>query len=172
MPRAEWKVATTWDGQPVSLQEEVALSLDWDEERAELRVDAPFHDDPPPFGPPGVKPGLWEYEVVELFLVGLDQRYLEIEIGPHGHHLVLELHGCRHAIREGLALALDVQREGNRWQATAGFPAAWLPAGLFAANAFAIHGEGRARRFLAASALPGPAPDFHQIACFPPLLLS
>lgn len=172
MPRAEWKVAVTWDGQPVSLREEATLSLDWDDAQAELRVEAPFHGDPPPLGPPGSRPGLWEYEVVELFLVGQDEQYLEIEIGPHGHHLVLEFHGYRHVKRDGLPLALEVQREGNRWRATAGFPVAWLPSGLLAANAFAIHGEGPARRFLAASALPGAAPDFHQIARFPPLVLS
>ena len=32
--------------------------------------------------------GLWDYEVVELFLLNSDtEEYLELEFGPHGHYL-------------------------------------------------------------------------------------
>lgn len=43
-----------------------------------MEVDAPFHDDPAPPLPVGVCPGLWDYEVVELMLLGSDERYLEV----------------------------------------------------------------------------------------------
>ena len=64
---------------------------------------------------------------------------------------------------------MEVSREGGRWQAIVRFPAGWLPCGLRAANAYAIHGLGPARRFLAASPVPGDEPDFHQLASFPAL---
>ena len=44
-----------------------------------------------------------------------------------------------------------------------------LPPGLAAANAYAIHGEGSARRYLAWTPVPGPAPDFHRLEYFAPL---
>ena len=39
--------------------------------------------------------GLWDYEVVEVFFLGRSDRYLEVEMSPHGHFLVLKLHGAR-----------------------------------------------------------------------------
>ena len=37
---------------------------------------------------------LWDYEVVELFFLNSEsKRYLEVEFGPHGQHLVLLLNG-------------------------------------------------------------------------------
>ena len=169
MPRVDWTIRSAWDGAPSPTGEHVRLTLAWDSARAELQVEAPFHGDPPPPGPPGAHPGLWDFEVVELFLLGEDERYLEIEVGPHGHHWVLELHGPRRVVREGLPLALEVERQGELWRARAEFPCAWLPPGLFAASACAIHGEGSRRRYLSASPLPGSRPDFHQLSGFAPL---
>jgi hypothetical protein len=34
---------------------------------------------------------LCNHDVVELFLLGKDERYLQPEIGPYGHYLVLQL---------------------------------------------------------------------------------
>ncbi|MAG30992.1 MAG: hypothetical protein CL908_08890 [Deltaproteobacteria bacterium] len=167
MGRAAWTIRSEWDGTPAPAKEQVRLTLAWDDAAAELRVEAPFHDDPAPPGAAGPHPGLWEFEVVELFLLGEEQRYLEIEIGPHGHHWVLELHGARRVVREGLPLRLEVERQGEAWRARADFPATWLPPGLFAANAYAIHGHGSRRRYLAASPVPGTRPDFHQLEHFP-----
>jgi len=38
--------------------------------------------------------------VVEAFFLGTDDRYLEVEVGPHGHYLVLQLHGSRNLVRD------------------------------------------------------------------------
>ncbi|MEI6511511.1 MAG: hypothetical protein WCO25_05775, partial [Candidatus Uhrbacteria bacterium] len=40
--------------------------------------------------------GLWDYDVVELFFVGADGRYSEVEIGAGGHYLVLAFDDVRH----------------------------------------------------------------------------
>lgn len=39
-----------------------------------------YNDPPAPSSPPGATDELWEYEVVELFLMGSEQRYLEVEV--------------------------------------------------------------------------------------------
>ena len=44
--------------------------------------------------------GLWDYEVVEIFFLASknEEMYLELEFGPHGHHLGLLLHGRRNCL--------------------------------------------------------------------------
>jgi hypothetical protein len=135
-----------------------------------LEVDAPFHGDTPPKGPPGSVDGLFEYEVVEVFLLGSGDRYLEVELGPFGHYFVLELKGVRHIERSGLPLPYSCDRSGERWTGTARVPLDYLPAGLCAGNAYAIHGRGARRRHLAAHPVGGAHPDFHCIDRFPPLV--
>ncbi len=162
-------IRQTWDGQPLPAEEQVELWLSSEPEGLRLELDAPFHGDPPPPGPPGPTWGLWEHEVVELFLLGAGQRYTEVEIGPHGHHLVLRLQGPRQ-VRERL-LPLDVQilHKSGRWTARASLPWALLPDGPWRGNAYAIHGLGAARRYLAWTALGGERPDFHLLERFPPI---
>ena len=134
-----------------------------------IRIEAPFHDDPPPPTPPGPTAALWEHEVVELFVAGVDERYLEIEIGPRGHHLVLWLEGVRRPAREQLPLSVEVSREGSRWVATARTDARVpLPEAPWRVNAYAIHGVGEARRYLAHAPMPGDRPDFHRLDRFVP----
>ncbi len=169
MKRARLLVDHTWDGQAVGADERVRLELTLDDEALRIDVDAPYHGDPPPPGPPGACEALWEYEVAELFLVGERAHYLELELGPLGHHLVLRLEGVRNARARGLPLDYAVERRGRRWHGRARVPVTWLPAGLHAANAFAMHGLGAARRHLAAHPVGGDAPDFHRIERFPAL---
>lgn len=57
-----------------------------------IKVEAPYFDNPKP--PGGVRGQsfyqLWDYEVVEaFFLDSKSQKYLEIELGPHGQYLVM-----------------------------------------------------------------------------------
>lgn len=178
-------IARTWDGEALGEAERVRVEMAAvDGEHLRIRVDAPFHDDPPPAGPPGPTDRLWEHEVVELFLAGVDSgrgvAYTEVELSPHGHHLVLRLEGVRRVVEQGLPLryrcsvapAAGGVGGGHRWSGEALLPLRLLPPRppgrtAFGVNAFAIHGSGAARRHLAAYPLPGERPDFHQPERFP-----
>jgi hypothetical protein len=171
-------VASTWNAELLPARDHVRFVLWLDAQCLRVQVDAPFFGDPAPPSQPGATPGLWNFEVVELFLLGSDDRYLELELSPHGHHLVLELHGRRSIVRSGMALDFDVGLGGDRWQGEARLPAQWLPRGLRAANAHSIHREGAARRYCSAhpdrqaNGDPHRVPDFHRLECFEPLVWS
>lgn len=167
--RACWVVASTWDGRPAEPGERVVVDVTRDDAGLVVAVDAPLHGDPPPPGPPCRVDGLWDFEVVELFLLGDGERYLELELGPWGHWLVLDLCGPRQVLGHPGPLAFETHRDGARWRGRARVPASWLPPGLARANAYAIHGEGDARRYLAAHPTGGDAPDFHRLASFGPI---
>ncbi len=154
-----------WSGASVGPEEAVLLTLEDDGELV-LTVEAPFHGDPPPPGAPGPTWGLWEHEVVELFVLGPGERYTEIELGPHGHHLVLQLEGVRRPVPRELALEYEAEIEGDRWRGLARVPRALLPEGPHRVNAYAIHGQGEARRYLAFEPVPGDRPDFHRLERF------
>ncbi len=151
------------------------MCLEATEGALEVTVDAPFHGDPAPPGAPGPTPGLWEYEVVEVFIAGGEraESYLEVEMSPHGHHLALRLEGVRKPVAEGLPLdyTARIEHEGRRWSGVARVPLDWLPPPPHRVNAFALHGQGSARRYLAWRSLPGDEPDFHQPRRFPALNL-
>jgi hypothetical protein len=118
----------------------------------------------------GAAPGtrvanLWEYDVVECFLVGDGGRYLEIELGAGGHFLLLGFDAPRRRSNgfETFVPELAFGSERERWLAQLRLPLSLVPSGLCALNAFAIAGGG----FLAHGALPGATPDFHQPRAFP-----
>jgi len=161
----------SWNGEPCEVKERANIRL----QRApdgSIRVctEAPFHGDPPPTGQPGPTWALWEYEVVELFLLGDHERYLELEIGPHGHYLALLLEGRRTIKQKLLPLDVSVRRQDGLWTAETKIPASFVPTGALRGNAYAIHGEGDQRRYLAWIPVPGEAPDFHRLDCFVPVL--
>jgi len=162
-----------WSGQPLAPEHHAELRLAAAGDELLLTVDAPFYGDPPPPGPPGPTKGLWEHEVVELFVAGpgTDEavEYLEVELSPHGHHLALRLAGVRRVVESGLPLEFRAAIEGSRWRGSALLPRAWLPPPPHRAAAFALHDEGGARRYLASVTLPGDRPDFHQPHRFPPI---
>ncbi len=162
------RVAPTWDGAPARPDEVVTLRLSRLADLVVVEVDAPFHGDPLPPGRPGRCDGLWDHEVVEVFFLGAGERYLEVELGPHGHFLALQLEGVRAVRDDRLDLVYEARVEGDRWFGRAEVPAAWLPTGLARFNAYAIHGAAP-RRFLALHPVPGPAPDFHRLDRFGPL---
>jgi hypothetical protein len=159
----------TWDGRPALPSERVALDVTASPDGLRVRVDAPHHGDPAPPAPPGRCEGLWEYEVVELFLLGTGERYLEIEIAPSGHFLVLELHGRRRRVRSDVPVQVACQRSGPRWSAELCVARSELPPAAHAWNAYALHGVGAQRRYLAFQPVPGERPDFHRLECFAPL---
>ncbi len=159
-------IARTWNDEPVRPEEAVAVVLSVDDDELRVTVDAPFHGDPAPTSPAGSTDRLWEHEVVEIFLLGEEDRYLELELGPHGHFLLLSLHGERRAVESGLPVRYDATIAGSRWQGEARLQAALLPPGLDRLNAFAIHGQGADRRYLAWRPTLGEQPDFHHLASF------
>jgi hypothetical protein len=168
---AELGIRVLWDGTEVARAEHAMARLALEAAELVIEVDAPWHNDPPPAAPCGSTDRLWEHEVVEVFLLGAGQRYLEVELGPHGHYLVLELDGVRQPVRRCLPIQYATTRQGARWRGQARVPRGYLPVGLARANAYAIHGAGKDRRFLACFPVPGPAPDFHRLGCFGPLAL-
>ena len=161
----------TWDGRPIPAVEQVSVVLSATSEHLIVTVAAPLYGDPPPAGPAGPCWALWEHEVVELLILGEDERYTELELGPHGHHLLLQLHGRRRIVERMLPLDYQVVISGPRWHGEARLPWGLLPPGAHRGNAFSIHGQGRARRHLAWTPLLGAAPDFHRLEGFPLLQL-
>lgn len=157
-------VASTWDGACAAVHERVCLTL-WAGAQLHIRIDAPWHGDPAPHGT-GSTPRLWEFEVVELMLLGDDRHYLELEFGPHGHYLALRLHGRRRVVEQGMDLVYHAVRNDKRWGGEATVPLDWVPAGPTLVNAFAIHGQGAARRYLAWRPPGGSEPDFHRLDSF------
>lgn len=164
------EIGHLWDGRAAAAAERVTLELAVGAAGAlRVAIEAPFHGDPSPAGPPGHTPGLWEFEVVELFLFGEDARYLELEFGPHGHFLGLELHGVRTVVREVPAIDYRCERSGGRWRGAAEVEPALLPVGVARWNAHAIHGVGAGRRYLSAVPAGGARPDFHRLEVTAPI---
>jgi hypothetical protein len=169
MTRMEIRIERLWNGDPARANEWVRISVESSGAALTIEIDAPFHDDPPPDVPSGSTDRLWEHEVVELFLLGANERYLELEFGPHGHYLALALRGSRQVEVNEMPLHFVATRTDGRWRGRAHLFQTLLPTGLFAFNAYAIHGQGASRRYLAAHPLSGDEPDFHQLRSFAPL---
>jgi hypothetical protein len=167
------EVRFEWNGATIPLWERATLRLSGGDDGLHIDVDAPFGDDPKPPGPPGALDELWNYEVVELFVGGPGDTYVEIELGAHGHHLVLRCEGVRKPTARCLPITYEAgpDDEGIRWHGTAVVPWDLLPAGPHRVAAFAIHGPPKARRYLSSVPLPGPKPDFHQPKKWPALEL-
>lgn len=169
------EIARTWDGEPVA--DGARVRLDW-RDAVVIEVEAPFTGDAAPPAPRGRTDRLWEHEVVEVFLASeaaAAARYLEIELGPHGHWLGLVLDGYRCRVADDVAVAYDATIEGStgRWRGRAVIAAdevrrvmgpGWR-VGAF--NAYAIRGS--PRRYDAAFPAPRgvyPGPDFHRLEHF------
>jgi hypothetical protein len=158
-----------WNGQPVPADEHVFLTFFHGDDPAVIFVDAPYNGAPAPPGPAGSTDRLWEYEVVEFFLLGDDEEYLEIELGPHGHYLVLGFKGPRNVKRAHLPIEFTTKIHGQRWSGQAFVPLDLLPPNTQKCNAYAISGCGTGRRYYAHYPLGGLSPDFHRLSDFGPL---
>lgn len=178
-------IRTFWDGKPC---EDRSLwgTIDLQGTPEGLRVTATLpHQLSPsiPEAPQGSRvANLWEYDVVECFLVGAE-KYLEVELGAGGHFLVLDFTAprVRDQEYESFAPVIDFESDSisppcvgemaesqrgssqGRWRSSVTIPWNMIPKGLHAANAFVIARD----HFLCASPLPGPQADFHQPARFP-----
>ena len=100
-------------------------------------------------------------------MVGEKETYTEIELGPHGHHLVLRLEGVRNVVEREIPIHFVATRHMDQWQGVARIARRHLPGTLKAFNAYAIRGTGPLRRYMAHAPVPGDAPDFHRIGLFP-----
>lgn len=168
------KVTRDWRGRALPRARQSLLDLSLANDTLDVRVEAPFAGDPPPPPPAGRLDGLWEFEVVELFLA-MPRRpdsYLELELSPHGHHLLLVFDAPRRrrASQPDLT-AFEATIDGAHWHGCASLDL--KGAGLdfsdrrILANAFRLAGE--PRRHELAWPLPGTTPDFHQPSAFPEL---
>ena len=124
-----------------------------------------------PAHPPGTRvANLWQYDVVECFIVG-SRKYLEVELGAGGHFLVLDF--CKRAprvrdheyerFRPALEWLPSTPGDSGRWRSSVVIPWEMVPKRVNALNAFIIAGD----QFLAYRPTEGSTPDFHQPRVFP-----
>ncbi|XP_069834705.1 UPF0462 protein C4orf33 homolog isoform X3 [Dendropsophus ebraccatus] len=171
-----YRITTTWDSKPV-LHEPVTITFKPHHHGLLMDVYAPFFDDPaaPPGKPGEPFNGLWDFEVVESFFLNSETtRYLEVELCPHGQHLVLLLSGVRNAFKTELPLefAADTASEWGKWRGTALIPWSYFPPGVDRMNSYAIHGSGTGRVYESLYPIPpqeiaeGQGPNFHRLEYF------
>ncbi len=145
------KIDQTWDASLLPENEQIKMMLDFqDHQKLSIQLIAPYFKNEPPPCPSGSTWGLWQYEVVEVFLVWENHQYLEIEMGPHGHHLVLGLDGIRQIKQAFIPVNYEAQILGNLWQGRLSldlgksilkdsYVSLFKWSNLKALNAFAIH---------------------------------
>ncbi|XP_076468177.1 UPF0462 protein C4orf33 homolog [Babylonia areolata] len=167
----EFHIQMTWDNRPVDHQP-VQIQLSEDPQGCRINVEAPFFNSPsPPPAPSGAPcPQLWDYEVVETFFLNDKEQYLEVELCPHGQHLVLLLNGRKNIVQDQLPLDFkcEVTAAAGKWHGSAVVPASYLPPSVTRFNAYAIHGEGESRTYeaLYPATQQYPYPDFHRLQYF------
>ncbi|XP_055131887.1 UPF0462 protein C4orf33 homolog isoform X2 [Symphalangus syndactylus] len=152
----DFKIEHTWDGFPVK-HEPVFIRLNPGDRGVMMDISAPFFNDPPaPLGEPG-KPfnELWDCEVVEAFFLNdVTEQYLEVELCPHGQHLVLLLSGRRNVWKQELPLSFRVSRGETKWEGKAYLPWSYFPPNVTKFNSFAIHGSEDQRSYEALYPVP------------------
>ncbi|HEX4352972.1 MAG TPA: hypothetical protein VHZ95_08665 [Polyangiales bacterium] len=173
-----WRIEQDFRGNvlPIAHQSEFVFARRDDE--LIVDIDAPYFGDPPPSA---ATDRLWDCEVAELFIADHFEHYLEIELSPHGQHLVLELQGVRRIVRSRLPIDYAVQiiertdpahpELKGRYRGRARMPFVYLPRDPVRGNAYSIHGIGSARCYCAHNPPRGDAPDFHRLESFVPLSL-
>jgi len=171
-----YAIKTTWDSVAVE-HDPVRVSLTSRPGGVQMKVTAPFFNDSAlPDGAAGQPVWqLWNHEVVEAFFLGDNDRYLEVELSPHGQHLLLFLNGIHNCIKAKLPLQFEVEagkEESKEWKGSAFIPAGYFPPRVAKFNAYAIHGPEERRSYLAL--FPAPTgqhsqPDFHRLEYFQPI---
>ncbi|XP_046901759.1 UPF0462 protein C4orf33 homolog [Hypomesus transpacificus] len=170
----EFVIEHTWDSNLVT-HDPVKVRFSPGDGGMKMEVSAPFFNDPP--GPPGPSghpfPRLWDYEVVEsFFLDSTTEKYLEVEVCPHGQHLVLLLSGRGQAFQQGLPLVFTACVTAGRWIGEALLPWRYFPPNVNKMNSYAIHGSGKGRTYEALYPVPtedlveGQKPNFHLLEYF------
>ena len=137
-------IKQTWDGTEIPLNDTVHIDINFhahDSQKnavASVSIRSPFYNNPIPNQPIGSLWQLWEHEVVEVFLVGADGCYLEMEFGPYGHFLVLQLNAPRNITNKHLPIQYTANIEKDRWFGKAFIPTNYLPNPIEIINCFAI----------------------------------
>lgn len=168
------QIQTTWDGEPV--ESPTLIKLTKENGGLGVEVEAKFWNDPTNPGGKEEQPffRLWDYEVVELFLLNNEGQYTEIELGPWGQHIVLLLNKGKD-LRHSLPIAYSANRSTYRWTGKAVIDKDYLPPNITKLNAYAIHGSGENRVYEALYPAPKgahKAPSFHRLEYFKPVDLS
>lgn len=156
-----FEIEREWSGE--ALGERFAIEV----HEGGVRVEGPFFGEDMRPEAEGFCGRLWEHEVVEVFLAEDGGRYVEIELGPYGHWLVLAFDGYRQGGEvHGVVNSMNAERAGGRWRGELSLEPGWW-SGVLArsvvGNAFAIHTRHGRRRYCAA--FPpgdGSRPDFHR----------
>ncbi|KAK3099705.1 hypothetical protein FSP39_008331 [Pinctada imbricata] len=169
----EYSIRTTWDQRPITHSPiQITLSKeDKSPEKVKVTVQGQFFNDPPnPGGKTGEAfPGLWDFEVAEVFFLNDNNQYLEVELSPHGQHLVLLLKAERDAFKTELPLEYTATITGDQWIGTAYIPCGYFPPRVSKFNAYAIHGAGENRVYQSLYPVPTGKyknPDFHRLDYF------
>ena len=165
----------TWDGERADDREIATVDLHMQDAELRISVRAAYHADPEPESAPGPTWELWQHEVVEVFIASAAEispvQYTELELGPHGHHLLLRLSGLRNPVERELPvrflreITVDPASGMAVWTGSARIGEHLLPPGppsSWRINVTACHGPANARRYLTAARLSAPQPDFHR----------
>jgi len=170
---ATYQITQQWNGVALPAADAIHISFSsasTHPSHLQIDVDAPLYNDPKsPTAQPGPVDGLWDYEVVEVFLLGSEQRYLEVEIGPHGHYLALCLQRPRNLLKTLLPLeyTATVDWITRRWRGSLIIPPHYIPPGCEQFNAYAIHGSEPHRIYKSLFPATGfNNPDFHRLQFF------
>ncbi|KAH3791465.1 UPF0462 protein C4orf33 homolog isoform X2 [Dreissena polymorpha] len=170
-----YRINTTWDGRPVN-HDPVTITVGPVDANGQviIRVTGPYFNDPgvpanSTVGQPYM--GLWDYEVAEAFFLNDRNQYLEVELSPHGLHLLLLLKGQRDSFKDQLPIQYtsNVINGGATWVGVAHVPAHYFPPKVTKFNAYAIHGSGAGRTYEALYPVPTGKytdPDFHKLDYF------
>jgi hypothetical protein len=190
----QYKIASLWDGTKLPESEQVSVMvniemLESKEACLMIDVEAPFFNDVKPASDADMNlDGLWNFEVVEVFIKGRHDKYIEIEMGPHGHFLILACDGYRQCFTRRInpiSYVAKISSDSSRWTAKMVCSIALLPppteiAGAeYSFNAYSIHNKPGVRnpqdhndRVHAAVFVPLKAegeyeiPDFHKLELF------
>ena len=215
------RAASLWNGFALPTEHSTCMSLVLHPSKVSsvvLAIQSTDHSNPIPLSPPDLDgtDGLWNYEVVapccchhgcchlwsdafvihlcaqvsEVFVSGSD-GYIELEVGPGGHVLLLDMHpppappcsvrrGIGH-VRATSAMVFHTdtsimepnpeKERKNEWVGVIELPLSLLPQPPLSANLVSIFTHGEQRIHVSAVLLPGDTPNFHQPDAFAPISL-
>lgn len=163
-------IVTYWDGTPcANTRLHGVVTLGAEDEGLCITASLPHQACPSvPVAPPRTRvANLWEYDVVECFIVGAE-GYLEVELGAGGHFLVLDFATprVRHNAYEAFVprMSFEPALAGQpAWRSSILIPWSMVPVHIQGVNAYVISRH----HYLCYHPLPGPKPDFHQPERFP-----